>query len=53
MRQLLAPEQIDGRAADAVTLFCDQARKSVGALATVLGGLDTLVFSEQLMIARS
>jgi acetate kinase len=45
MRELLTHEQTDARAADAVTLFCYQARKSVGALATVIGGLDTLVFS--------
>jgi acetate kinase len=45
MRELLACEQTDARAADAVTLFCYQARKSIGALATVIGGLDTLVFS--------
>ena len=35
----------DGRAALAVDAFCYQARKHVGALATVLGGLDTLVFA--------
>jgi acetate kinase len=45
MRELLAREQCDERAANAVALFCYQARKWIGALATVLGGVDTLVFS--------
>ena len=35
----------DHRAALAVEVFCYQARKYVGALAAVLGGLDTLVFT--------
>ena len=34
MRELLAREAGDPRAADAVELFCHQARKAVGALAT-------------------
>jgi acetate kinase len=33
------------RAAEAVALFCYQAKKWVGAFAAVLGGLDTLVFA--------
>lgn len=45
MRDLLKQEQSDPRAAEAVGLFCYQARKWIGALASVLGGLDTLVFS--------
>ena len=45
MRQLLAAEATDVRAAEAVELFCYQARKWVGAYAAVLGGLDTLVFA--------
>lgn len=45
MRELLARERCDERAASAVALFCYQARKWIGALATVLGGVDTLVFS--------
>jgi acetate kinase len=45
MRDLLAREAADPRAADAVELFCWQVRKAVGALATTIGGLDTLVFS--------
>lgn len=45
MRDLLAREADDVGAADAVALFCYQAKKWVGALAAALGGLDTLVFS--------
>jgi acetate kinase len=45
MRDLLARQADDPRAADAVALFCYQARKWVGALAAALGGLDTLVFA--------
>ncbi len=45
MRELLQREDQDPHAADAVALFCRQARKFVGALAAVLGGLDTLVFT--------
>jgi acetate kinase len=45
MRELLAREASDVRAAEAVALFCYQAKKWVGAFTAVLGGLDTLVFS--------
>jgi acetate kinase len=45
MRDLLAHEANDARAAEAVALFCYQARKWVGAFAAALGGLDTLVFA--------
>jgi acetate kinase len=45
MQDLLAREAADPRAAEAVALFCYQARKFVGALTAVLGGLDTLVFT--------
>jgi acetate kinase len=45
MRDLLALEGQDVRAAEAVALFCYQARKWVGAYAAALEGLDTLVFS--------
>ena len=45
MRDLLASEATDTRAAEAVALFCYQAKKWTGAFAAVLGGLDTLVFS--------
>jgi acetate kinase len=45
MRELLARESSDPRAADAVALFCHQARKAIGALAATIGGVETLVFS--------
>jgi acetate kinase len=45
MRVLLARRANDGRAALAVDLFCHQARKAIGSLAAVLGGIDTLVFT--------
>jgi acetate kinase len=45
MRDLLAAEAHDPRAADAVALFCYSAKKWIGALAAALGGLDTLVFA--------
>jgi acetate kinase len=45
MQDLLAAQATDTRAAEAVELFCYQARKWVGAYAAGLGGLDTLVFS--------
>ena len=45
MRDLLALESEDVRAAEAVALFCYQAKKWIGAYAAVLGGLDTLVFA--------
>jgi acetate kinase len=45
MKELLDNEPRDARAAAAVDLFCYQARKFVGALAAVLGGLDTLIFT--------
>jgi acetate kinase len=45
VRDLLARESSDGRAADAVELFCYQVRKWIGSFAAALGGLDTLVFS--------
>jgi acetate kinase len=45
MRDLLAREVHDVRAAEAVALFCYQAKKWIGAFAAALGGLDTLVFS--------
>jgi acetate kinase len=45
MRDLLAHRASDPRAADAIDVFCRQARKWIGALAVTLGGLDTLVFS--------
>jgi acetate kinase len=45
MRDLLGKEATDAQAAEAITLFCYQARKYLGALVAVLGGLDTLVFT--------
>jgi acetate kinase len=45
MRDLLAREARDPRAAEAIALFCYQARKWIGAYAAALGGLDTLVFA--------
>jgi acetate kinase len=45
MRDLLAKEADDIRAAEAVALFCYQAKKWIGAFAATLGGLDTLVFA--------
>ena len=45
MRDLLAREAVDVRAAEAVELFCYQAKKWLGAFAAALGGLDTLVFA--------
>jgi acetate kinase len=45
MRDLLACEKADVRAAEAVALFCYQVKKCIGAFAAVLGGLDTLVFA--------
>jgi acetate kinase len=45
MRDLLDQEVTDPRAAAAIELFCYQARKFLGALAVVLGGLETLIFT--------
>jgi acetate kinase len=45
MRDLLDREKQDVRAAEAVALFCYQAKKWIGSYAAALGGLDTLVFA--------
>jgi acetate kinase len=45
MKALLEARASDTRAAEAVELFCHLLRKHVGALAAVLGGVDTLVFT--------
>lgn len=45
LRDLLALEGADVRAAEAVALFCYQAKKWIGSFAAVLGGLDILVFA--------
>ncbi|MCG6934341.1 MAG: acetate/propionate family kinase, partial [Proteobacteria bacterium] len=45
MRDLIKQKTTDERAAEAVALFCYQVKKSIGAYAAALGGLDTLVFT--------
>jgi len=45
MQDLLEQESSSSQAADAVDLFCYQARKFLGALVTTLGGLDVLAFT--------
>ncbi len=45
VRDLLGHEAGDPRAADAIAIFCYQAKKWIGSFAAALGGLDTLVFS--------
>jgi acetate kinase len=45
MRDLTVRAKDDPRAAEAIEVFCYQARKWIGALAAVLGGVDTLVFT--------
>lgn len=45
MQDLLDRQANDIRAAEAVDLFCYQIKKYVGAFTSVLGGLETLVFS--------
>ena len=45
MRDLLAHESADVRAKEAVDVFCYQVKKTIGAYAAALGGLDTLVFA--------
>ena len=45
LRDLLEDEGRDVRAAEAVALFCYQAKKWIGAFAAALGGLDTLIFA--------
>ncbi len=45
LRDLLLREASDVRAAEAVALFCYQAKKWIGSFAAALGGLDTLVFA--------
>jgi acetate kinase len=45
VRDLLSREAKDVRAAEAIELFCYQAKKWIGAYAAALGGLDTLVFA--------
>ncbi len=45
MRDLLAQEASDVRAAEAVALFCYHTKKWIGSFAAALGGLDALVFA--------
>jgi len=45
MQDLLANEKENPAAAEAIAVFCYQARKYIGAFAAVLDGLDTLVFT--------
>jgi acetate kinase len=45
VRDLLANERSDSRAAEAIDMFCYHARKWIGALAATLDGVDTLVFA--------
>ena len=45
VRDLLERESTDGRAREAIAIFCYQAKKWIGAYTAALGGLDTLVFA--------
>lgn len=45
MRDLLSRETSDPHAAQAVEMYCYQARKFVASMASTLGGLDTFVFT--------
>jgi acetate kinase len=45
MKDLLEKEHENPQAAEAIQLFCYQAKKFLGAFVAVLGGLDTLVFT--------
>jgi acetate kinase len=45
VRDLMACESNDPRAAEALALFCYEIKKRIGAYAAALGGLDTLIFA--------
>jgi acetate kinase len=45
VRDLLGKEKDDVRAAEALAVFCHGVKKTIGAYAAALGGIDTLVFS--------
>src|SRR5262249_37212455 len=45
MKDLLDREASDPRAAEAIGLFCNQARKFIAAMAAATGGLDMLIFT--------
>jgi len=45
IKELLAIEEREPRAGEAIDLFCYQAKKFIGALSAVMGGVDILVFT--------
>ncbi|MDB5933318.1 MAG: acetate kinase [Massilia sp.] len=45
LRELMAHQKADARAAQAVALFCYQTRKAICAMAAAIKGVDTLVFT--------
>jgi acetate kinase len=45
MRDLLKEEDTNPKAAEAIALFCYQAKKTIGSFSAALGGIDTLIFS--------
>jgi acetate kinase len=45
MADLLAVERENPAAAEAIAVFCYQARKYIGAFAAALGGVDTIAFA--------
>ncbi|RSZ56370.1 acetate/propionate family kinase [Massilia atriviolacea] len=45
LRELLASQGRDSRAAEAVAMFCYQARKTICAMAGAIDGVDTLIFA--------
>jgi acetate kinase len=45
IRDLLAREAVDVRAAEAVALFCYQVKKWIGSFAAAMGGIDVVVFA--------
>jgi acetate kinase len=45
LRDLIAMEGTDHRAAEAVALFCYRIKQTIGGFAAVLGGIDRLVFT--------
>lgn len=45
MTDLLIQESSDFRACEAISVFCYEVRKKIGAYSAALGGIDTLVFS--------
>jgi acetate kinase len=45
VRDLLEKEKSDSRAAEALAVFCYSVKKTIGAYAAALGGIETLVFA--------